>query len=187
MLLGIILTPVLVKNIKIEENVITVFDKKVEYKYDDMGVDLYVGKTLIGRLDSEEKVEFDILVNEVAHADVTKSFAFMELALIAGVAVVFITYFILRYIDMLFSNFAKNETPFTDDNADYLSKISYLMAITVIISIVSDIISSLLFDNSLVNVNLSNAIAVLVLYVITYIFEYACILQKESKNKLYSE
>ena len=95
LLLAVVFTPVIVKNVKIEENVITVFDTKLEYKYDDTGADLYIGDVLIGRLDNDEKVDFDILINEIAHLDVAKSFAFIELALIAGVAVVFITYFIL--------------------------------------------------------------------------------------------
>ena len=187
LLFCIILVPVVIKNIKIESDSITVFDKKIEYKYDDTGVDLYIDKALIARLNDQEKVSFDTIINEISHADMARTFAFAELALIAAVASVFISYFILRYVDMLFANFKKNETPFTDENTDFLSKISYLYMISVIISIVSDIVSSLLFDSSLINVDLTNVFVVLVLYVITYIFEYACILQKDSKNKIFSE
>ena len=185
LLLCIVLTPVVVKNIRIEDNKITMFGTEVEYKYNDNEVDLLVGNIAIGSLNSKEKINFDVIINELAKTDMTKSFAFIELALIAGVAVMFIWHFIFRYVDMLFVNIYNNETPFTTENNDYLSKISYLALVAVIISIVSDIISSLLFGNSMVRVSMTSIIIVLVLYVTTYVFEYACILQKDSKHKIY--
>ena len=126
-----------------------------------------------------------MVISELEKTDMTRSFAFIELALIAGVAVMFIYYFILRYVDMLFTNISNNETPFTSENKDYLDKIAYLSLISVIISLVSDIVSSLFFGNSMVHIDLTNVIVVLGLYTIAYIFEYACILQKDSNNKMY--
>ena len=86
---------------------------------------------------------------------------------------------------MLFVNICKNETPFTNENSDYLDKIAYLTLITVIITLVSDIISSIFFKTSMIHISLSSVIMVLGLYTVDYIFEYACILQKNSKNKMY--
>ena len=187
MLLAIVLTPAVIRNIKVEDNTISIFNMQVEYKYNenDGKIDLLVGDIILGSLSSDEKADFDIIIGELAKTDMTRSFAFIELALIAGVAVIFITYFILRYVDMLFLNIANNETPFTDENNDCISKIAYLSLISVMISLVSDIISSLFFGNSMVNVEFRKIIAVLVLYTIAYVFEYACILQKDSKNKMY--
>lgn len=185
LLLGVVLTPVIVKNVRIENGSISVFDTELKYSYSDNKVDLLAGDVVIGSLSNEEKTNFDLIVSELEKADVTRTFALIELALISGVAVIFIIFFILKYIDMLFVNVCNNETPFTDENLDYLNKVAYLSLITVIISFVSDIISSIFFNTSMIHVDLRSIIVVLGVYTITYIFEYACILQKNSKNKMY--
>ena len=185
LLLAIVLTPVIIKNIKIENDTVSIFDMELNYKYNANQVDLLVGDIPIGKLEKNEKINFDIMINELAKTDMTKSFAFFELGLIASVAVMFIMHFIFRYVDELFVNIYNNDTPFTNENTDYLSKISYLTLTVVIISFVSDLISSLFFGNSIVHISLSDVLIVLVLYTVTYIFEYACILQKDSKHKIY--
>ena len=86
---------------------------------------------------------------------------------------------------MLFVNISEKDTPFTEENSDYINKIAYLSLVTVLISFVADIVSSLFFKDSMVSFNLSRVIYVLILYIIAYIFEYACILQKESKKNIY--
>ena len=185
LLLGVVLTPVIVRNVKIQDGTISIFDMDLEYKYGDNNVDLLMGDVLIGSFSNEEKANFDLIISELEKTDVTRTFALIELALISSVAVMFICFFILKYIDMLFVNICKNETPFTNENSDYLDKIAYLTLITVIITLVSDIISSIFFKTSMIHISLSSVIMVLGLYPVDYIFEYACILQKNSKNKMY--
>ena len=185
LLLCVILTPVVVKNIKFEDQTVTMFGNELKYETNGNQVDLYIDNVIVGSMTSDEKVGFDMIISKLEDTDMTKSFAFIELALIAGSAIMFIFYFILRYVDMLFVNISEKDTPFTEENSDYINKIAYLSLVTVLISFVADIVSSLLFKDSMVSFNLSRVIYVLILYIIAYIFEYACILQKESKKNIY--
>lgn len=185
LLLCVVLTPVVVKNIKFEDQKITMFGNELKYETNGNQVDLYIDNVIVGSMTSDEKVSFDMIISKLEDTDMTKSFAFIELALIAGSAIMFIFYFILRYVDMLFVNISEKDTPFTEENSDYINKIAYLSLVTVLISFVADIVSSLFFKDSMVSFNLSRVIYVLILYIIAYIFEYACILQKESKKNIY--
>jgi hypothetical protein len=185
LLLCVILTPVVVKNIKFEDQTVTMFGNELKYETNGNQVDLYIDNVIVGSMTSDEKVSFDMIISKLEDTDMTKSFAFIELALIAGSAIMFIFYFILRYVDMLFVNISEKDTPFTEENSDYINKIAYLSLVTVLISFVTDIVSSLFFKDSMVSFNLSRVIYVLILYIIAYIFEYACILQKESKKNIY--
>lgn len=185
LLLCVVLTPVVVKNIKFEDQKITMFGNELKYETNGNQIDLYIDNVIVGSMTSDEKVSFDMIISKLEDTDMTKSFAFIELALIAGSAIMFIFYFILRYVDMLFVNISEKDTPFTEENSDYINKIAYLSLVTVLISFVADIVSSLFFKDSMVSFNLSRVIYVLILYIIAYIFEYACILQKESKKNIY--
>ena len=185
LLLCVVLTPVVVKNIKFEDQKITIFGNEIRYETNDNQVDLYIDNVIVGSMTSDEKVSFDMIISKLEDTDMTKSFAFIELALIAETIIMFIFYFILRYVDMLFVNINEKDTPFTEENLDYINKIAYLSLVTVLISFVTDIVSSLFFKDSMVSFNLSRVIYVLILYIIAYIFEYACILQKESKKNIY--
>ena len=187
LLLCVVLTPVVVRNIKIEDKTISMFGTELKYEYNGDQIDLSMDNMLIGSLTSDEKSSFDMIVSRLEKTDMTKVFAFVELALIAGTASLFIFYFILRYVDMLFTNISEKETPFIDENSDYVNKIAYLSLVIVVISLVADIVSSLFFGDSMVNINLSKVFSVLLLYVIAYVFEYACILQKDSKKIVYED
>ena len=187
LLLMVVLIPVVVKNIKIEDDTISIFDVEIGYRETSEGVDLLYDDYRFGNLTSEEKVEFDALIKELSASDMPRAFGLIELATIVGVATCFMLYFIFTYTDSLFFNIYSDDTPFTKKNSDYLNKIAYLSLITVIISFVADVISSLLFNNSMVNFSLSTLLLVLVLYTFAYVFEYACVLQSNSKSKLYVE
>ena len=187
-ILALILTLIILAlglNIKIEDNTISLFDTKIAYETNGNEIDISMGNNLIGSLTSQEKDVFDIFINELKETDMTRVFAFVEIALISDVAILFIIYFVLRYAGILFVNIGNNATPFTSENAEVVNKIAYLVLVSVIISFVASIVSSLFFGDSMISFSLKNVALVLVLYVIAYIFEYACILQKESKVTMY--
>ena len=183
----IVFTPVVVKNITIKDNTISIFNIKVDYEPSEDGVYLLYDGYRFGELTAKEKLEFDGIVAELSNSDMPRSFGIIELAAIVGAATTFLLYFIFTYVHDVFYDIYYKDTPFTKENSDRINKIAYLAMISVIISFVADVISSLLFDNSMVNFNLKEVLLVIVLYVVVYVFDYACILQTQSKTKIYNE
>ena len=186
-IIAMIFTPVIVKNVKIEDNAITLFGNKVDYKVTDDRVDIMMGNIAIGSLTEDEKIGFDYVISELDNMDFTRTFAYVEIGLLVGGAILIFSYYILKYTDNLFVNIHSNDTPFTEENLNYIKKIAYFTLVTVIVSMVGDVLSTLFFDNSIISVDLMVLAFAALLYVISYIFEYACILQKNSKVTMYGE
>lgn len=180
-------TPVVVKNVSVDGKVINAFGQKISYKDDGDTIGLYFGNVEIETLTNEEKVGFDYAVKELANTNIAKVFGFFEFALVGGIAMLVIMYIILNYLAKLFSSFFTNNTPFTNDNLEYLQRIAKLTLITVIISFSFELLSTIIFSSSMISFSISSLVLVLVLYVITYIFEYACMLQKKSKAIMFSD
>lgn len=180
-----IVTPVVVKNIKFENDSVDFFGEKLTYQNNGDDVGLYLGDAKIGTLAEDEKVLFDQGVQKLSETNMTKLFCYMELSLAFTIAVVIFTYFIFCNVEKLFVNIHDKSTPFIEDNLEFLRKIAKYSLISVIISFVCEILFTSIFSSSIMNFSLSEVVLVLVLYVITYIFEYACILQNKSKNTMY--
>ncbi len=185
--LTMIIAPVLVKNIKIENGTIEVFDNKLEYVERDGKVALEIKGEPIGTLTSEEKVSFDYIIKELENANISKTFAYIEITIALGVVAMFVLYFILKRIDKLFTNIHDFDTPFNDANLEHIRKIAYLSLALIIVRFVSDLFSQLVLDSKTVNVDIVSIVTVMIIYVGSLVFEYACNLQKESKATIYTE
>lgn len=185
-LLFMSVAPVLVKNIKIEDNVISFFGNTLEYKTDGDTNHLMLDNIAIGSLTDDEVIMYDYVISEIKDVNMTKIFISVEISLLFTVAIMVISYFILDNVYKLFTNIHNEPTPFTEDNLVYINKIAYLSLIALIVSFVADLLTNIFFDISMIGVSLSQVLIVLVLYIVAYLFEYACVLQKESKSKMYN-
>ena len=81
-----------------------------------------------------------------------------------------------------------NNTPFILDNVNYIKRISYLMIALIMITP----ISGMLF-NSILNLSnedsvfdLISILEILIIFSMSYIFEYGYEIQKDSKGKMYN-
>ena len=95
---------------------------------------------------------------------------------------------ILKYVEKLFSNIKNNETPFTLDNVGYIKRISYLMIALIIITPVSGILFDLLLGLSSEgsSIELIGILEILIIFSMSYVFEYGYEIQKDSKGKMYN-
>jgi hypothetical protein len=96
---------------------------------------------------------------------------------------------ILSYVEKLFNNIKNNNTPFTINNVMYIKKISYFMiALIIVTPIFGIIINSLLSiveENS--PIELISILEILIIFSMSYIFEYGYEMQKDSKARMYNE
>ena len=94
---------------------------------------------------------------------------------------------ILDYVDKLFTNIKNNNTPFTLDNINYIKRISYLMIALIIIDPISSILFGLLTNivNNSTGFELISILEILIIFSMSYIFEYGYEIQKDSKGKMY--
>ena len=96
---------------------------------------------------------------------------------------------ILKYIEKLFENIKNNSTPFIMDNVNYIKKISYLMISLILINPISEIIFNILLNVSETSsgFELISILEILIIFSMSYIFEYGYEIQKDSKGIMYNK
>ena len=95
---------------------------------------------------------------------------------------------ILSYVEKLFNNIKNNNTPFTLDNVKFIKKISYLMIALIMITPISEFIFNLVLriNGGDSPFELINILEILIIFSMSYIFEYGYEIQKESKARMYN-
>ncbi len=146
------------------------------------------GKIKIYDLDSNndnvtmEKVK-TVLEN---HSDI-EIIVTLETGFVFLLSYIVIVRFILKYLESLFININKGDTPFTKENVSFIKKMAYFMIAAIVLSSIgSSIVESLVtqFD---VEIDLFNIVEILFLISMAYIFEYGYEIQLDSKGKMYGD
>lgn len=92
---------------------------------------------------------------------------------------------VMDYLDKLFSNINKGDTPFTIENVNYIKKMSYFMIGCIIASSIGSTFLGLSIGEEF-SFDTFGIAEILFLYAISYIFEYGYKIQMDSKGVMYS-
>ena len=181
---AMLLVPYVVNNVEIKNN-------EIAFKTDNIKIidenKIEIHDIIVGEFDIEDE-SYDV-IELLENNSNTKIIGYIEIALVFLLIDIIIMIIILSYVEKLFNNIKDNNTPFTLDNVKFIKNISYLMIALIIITPLSDIIINLLFGLSEGNspFELMNILEILIIFSMSYIFEYGYEIQKDSKGKIYSE
>ena len=125
----------------------------------------------------------------VFKTDDIKIIGYIETSLVFLLIDIIIIIIVLSNVEKLFTNIKNNKTPFTLDNVNYIKKISYLMiALIITSSLPGTIMNILIGATDGENVfELMTILEILIIFSMSYIFEYGYELQKDSKGIMYTE
>jgi len=182
-ILIMLLAPYVVSNVEIKEN-------KITFKTDNIKIidenKLEIHDIIVGEFDDDES-ETDI-IEIFNNNSKLKIIGYIEIGLLFLLIDIVIMIIILGYVEKLFNNIKDNNTPFTLDNVNFIKKISYLMIALILITPLSGIVF-----NSLLKINdvdspfeLMNILEILIIFSMSYIFEYGYEIQKDSKGIMYN-
>ena len=119
-----------------------------------------------------------------------KIISYFESAMIFLIINIVIMMIILNYVEKLFNNIKNNQTPFTLENVGFIKRISYLMIALIIITPISNILFNVISTSTNSGENsfgLIGILEILIIFSMSYIFEYGYELQKDSKGIMYTE
>lgn len=152
-------------------------------------------------IDNNRLEVFNIMMidfeGDMTYQDVVKVFEehskieliiYLEAAILLLIINIIIMIFILQYVEKLFENIKENKTPFTLDNTSYIKKISYLMIALIMLNPIPDMIIGSIFgiaENGN-TIELIGILEILIIFSMSYIFEYGYEIQKDSKGKMYT-
>lgn len=189
LLIGVIAAPVVSKNIKIENGNLEVFNERIHYVHDGNDIILKYNDLDIGKLSGKEANEFDKAMIDLDQVSAPAIFGAVEFYLILTLAMCVVVYLILTNVDKLFVNIYKKDTPFNEENTALIKKISYFVTALVVGPYICGIIGEILLKSKLITfeINLVYLFYILVLFSISYIFEYGYELQKDTDAKMYGD
>lgn len=184
-ILAMILVPYIVSNVEIKDN-------KIDFKIDNIKIiddnKIKINDIVIGEFNIEDE-SYDV-VEIFENNSKVKIISYVETGLVFLLLELNIMIIILGCVEKLFNNIKKNTTPFTLDNIGQIKKISYLVISLILITPISDLIFGLISGVSNEGnspFELMNILEILIIFSMSYIFEYGYEIQKDSKGKIYSE
>ena len=186
--LAAIVVPVVTSNVKVENNQIKVFNEVIDYERTEKEI------TFTNKKDTEKitkEADVKTLNNVLRYAeenDMNRVMIGAELGIALIAAVLVLTKMILDNIIKLFTNIHDGETPFTLENVEHIKKIAKLLIISIIVNIFGSAITEIFFSDVYdISISLTDIIYILVIYVLSYIFEYGYEIQLDSKGKMYGD
>lgn len=183
-ILAMILVPYIINNVEIKNNEIGFKTENIKI-IDENKIEIH--DIIVGEFDIEDE-DYDVIemFNNNSNA---KIIGYIEAGLVFLLVDIIIMIFILNCVEKLFNNIRNNNTPFTLDNVTFIKKISYLMIALIIITPISGVIFDSLLGLSDGNspFELMSILEILIIFSMSYIFEYGYEMQKDSKARMYNE
>ena len=183
-ILAMALVPYVVNNVEVTSNEITFKTDNIKVIDQDK---LEIHDIIIADIDADiSQSEFIEIFNTHSNAEII---GYAETALIFLLISIVFVIFVLGYVEKLFNNIKNNNTPFTLDNVHYIKRISYLMIALIILTPLSGVFVNLIFGMTEVEspFELMGILEILIIFSMSYIFEYGYEIQKDSKGIIYGE
>lgn len=187
-IISIAISIFLINKINIKDNEISIkgIEDKITIIDKDNDISIMLNDKLITR--STDK---DIILNikEVLNKNSKLSVSiYVTSGLISLIIYLILIIFILNYLEKLFYNINKGDTPFTLENVNYIKKMAYIMiAIIIVPSIIGTIFELILNTDLNIDFEMFSLIEILFLFSMAYIFQYGYEIQLDSKGKMYGE
>ena len=179
-----LLVPYIISNVEVKGNDLSLKTENIEI-VDNKTLELF-GVAIIG---VEEELEYKQVVEVFTNNSKFAIIGYLEGGFVFLLVDLIIMIIILSYVEKLFNNIKNNNTPFTLDNVNYIKRISYMMIALIMITPISELLFNMLIDNleSSSGFELMSILEILIIFSMSYIFEYGYEIQKDSKGIMYEE
>lgn len=136
-------------------------------------------------IDLDDNITTKDIINIFKYNSKTEIILYLNASLLYILFDIIIVIFILKYIEKVFENLRDGKTPFTLANINYIKCISYLLIMMILVSPVSDfLLAKVLGEKYISNpLDLLNVLEILVIYGMSYIFEYGYEIEKDKLRK----
>ncbi len=187
-LVTMIALPIITSNIKVDGNKATIFNEVVEYQREDTKIILKQGNREEIITKSEDLKVVNEIINAIENNELTKITIFTEVAFACLVATLILLYLTFRHLEELFVNIHNGDTPFTIDNVKHIKMMSYLLIGVTLLPDICGVIAELIMKIDLnIGFGLMDLLYIIILYSLSYIFEYGYEIQLDSKGKMYGD
>ncbi len=183
-----IIVPVIVGNIKVKGNDVVFNNDTIKLVEEDDELSLEFKGTRVATIDKAESVEIIRDIRDNNFNNKALIITYSELGMIFLIATLCLTALLFKHLDKLFTNINSGDTPFTLENVDHIKKIAYLMIALIVIPSISAVMFELVIQKDLnIDFNTFSVLEILIIFVMSYIFEYGYEIQLDSKGIMYGD
>ena len=176
-----IIIPIAFKNVEVNGNIIKFNDARFILSDDYITANIGDKSYLL----SDGIKNMNQIVKFLNDNSISKIVTSILLVLASIIVTLVISIYLLLYIERLFDNFYRKKTPFEEENAKYIRNIAKLMIISVITSVIFNVIISIVCRDVVnAGVKTYSITIILGLYVLYYIFKYAINMQNKVDTKI---
>ena len=146
------------------------------------GTDLLISNVKVASITTYGELAYEYINNHsfdeiIFHAEILLVGSLIRIVCIAKV---------FENLYKLFFNIHNGDTPFTLDNINRIKKISFFIIFYIVFSFIYGVMCSILMELNLgAELELTDIVYALIIYSISFIFEYGYELQIDSKGKMY--
>lgn len=146
------------------------------------GTDLLISNVKVASITTYGELAYEYINNHsfdeiIFHAEILLVGSLISIVCIAKV---------FENLYKLFFNIHNGDTPFTLDNINRIKKISFFIIFYIVFSFIYGVMCSILMELNLgAELELTDIVYALIIYSISFIFEYGYELQIDSKGKMY--
>lgn len=146
------------------------------------GTDLLISNVEVASITTYGELAYEYINNHsfdeiIFHAEILLVGSLISIVCIAKV---------FENLYKLFFNIHNGDTPFTLDNINRIKKISFFIIFYIVFSFIYGVMCSILMELNLgAELELTDIVYALIIYSISFIFEYGYELQIDSKGKMY--
>ena len=182
-IVAMVLIPYVISNVEVVDNKVELTSDNIEV-VDNKTIQLF-GVAVIGIDEEISEGEVLEIFNDFSKGEII---LYIESGFIFVLVDIVICIFILGYVEKLFKNIKEYNTPFTLDNVNYIKKISYLMIGLIIISPIGGMLFNIIKPGieAESTFGLMSILEILIIFSMSYIFEYGYEIQKDSKGIMYN-
>ena len=185
-IIGIILVPLFLKNISVENGQIVSNNNSIKINKFDNSFNIgYKGHIIIDDINNEDINKLENVLRTYPKGIIVICF---EIGFVSLLIFLIMLSKLLKHLELLFDNINNGDTPFTLDNVEHIKKMSYLMIICIVLSGIGETALNFTVEKEFTfGLELFDIIEILFLYSMSLIFEYGYEIQLDSKGRIYGE
>ena len=185
-IIDIILVPLFLKNISVENGQIVLNNNSIKInKFDNSYNVGYKGHLIIDDINNEDINKLENVFRTYPKGIIVIC---VEIGFVSLLIFLIMLSKLLKHLELLFDNINKGDTPFTLDNVEHIKKMSYLMIICIVLSGIGETALNFTVEKEFTfGLELFDIIEILFLYSMSLIFEYGYEIQLDSKGRIYGE
>lgn len=183
--IAIIAIPIVINRADIENASVELFGKYYTYEINNNEVAIYKDGNLIKKINIETTTDLSTYIPSHTNSYYIVTSEVIDICLMISLILIA---FMLKNLKQLFLNIHNGDTPFTLENVKYIKFIALYLSLNILFSYISGKLFEIFTKIDMnIKFELIEVVYIIIIFSLSYIFEYGYEIQLDSKGRIYDE